>query len=125
MLTACDLQSERGKEVNRMARVTFEQVLEAVKSLPPEERQRLRKWLAEEGRSQTSQPVVRREREMRWLSQHEAQYAGQWVALDGDRLLSHGTDARKVFAEARAAGVGVPFMTYAEKADEFQWGGWL
>lgn len=108
-----------------MASVTFEQILEAVKSLPPEERQRLRKWLAEEDLSQTSQPVVRRQREMLWLREHEAEYAGEWLALDGDRLLSHGADGRKVFAEARAAGVGVPFMAYAEKADEFQWGGWL
>lgn len=108
-----------------MARVTFEQVLEAVRSLPPEERQRLRKWLAEEDRIKASNPPARREREMRWLSEHEAEYAGEWLALDGDRLLSHGTDPRKVYAEARAAGVEVPFVVFAEKADEFQWGGWL
>lgn len=112
-----------------MASVTFEQILEAVRSLPPEERRRLRKWLAEEERREASQddadqPAARREREMRWLSQHEAQYAGQWVALDGDRLLNHGTDARKVFAEAHAAGVDVPFMAYAESPDELWVGGW-
>jgi hypothetical protein len=62
---------------------------------------------------------------MRWLCDYEAQYAGQWVALDGDRLLSHGSDPREVYAEARATGVLVPFVVYAEGPDGVQWGGWL
>ena len=114
-----------------MADVTFEKVLDVVKSLPAEERRRLRKWLAEEERkraSQTdnsaSQPALRREREMRWLRVHEAQFAGQWVALEGERLLSHGTDARKVYEEGRALAVNVPFMAYAESPDEAWMGGW-
>ena len=114
-----------------MADVTFEKVLDVVKSLPAEERRRLRKWLAEEEReraSQTynsaSQPALRRQREMRWLREHEAQFAGQWVALEGERLLSHGTDARKVYEEGRALAVNVPFMAYAESPDEAWMGGW-
>jgi hypothetical protein len=114
-----------------MPDVTFEKVLDAVRLLPAEERQRLRKWLAEEERkraSQTdnraSQPALRREREMRWLREHEAQFAGQWVALEGERLLSHGTDARKVYEEGRALAVNVPFMAYAESPDEAWMGGW-
>ena len=114
-----------------MAEVTFEQVLEAVRSLPIEERRRLRRWLAEEERRQAVErdrdvcrSAVRREREMLWLSQHQAEYAGQWVALDGDRLLSYGSDARKVYEEARTLGVDVPFMAYAESPDEVFMGGW-
>ncbi len=64
-----------------------------------------------------------REREMGWLSQHEAEYAGQWLALDGDRLVSYGTDPHKVFAEAQAQGVADPFMAFAEP-DEPTMGGW-
>jgi hypothetical protein len=114
-----------------MADANFEEILKAVRSLAPEERVRLRKWLAEDERNGSNQDEVaaqsalRRQREMHWLSQHEAQYAGQWIALDGERLLSHGPDARKVYAEAHAAGVEVPFVAYAEDPNDFQWGGWL
>jgi hypothetical protein len=115
-----------------MANVTFEQVLKAVRSLPLEEQRRLRRWLAEEERRRSRQdndhghgPTVPRAREMRWLSEHAAEYVGQWVALDGDRLLSHATEARQVYEDAHAAGVQVPFVVYVEAPDEFQWGGWL
>lgn len=62
---------------------------------------------------------------MQWLAQREAEYAGQWLALDGDRLLSHGEDPHKVRAEARARGVETPFVVFAENPDEFFTGGWL
>jgi hypothetical protein len=35
------------------------------------------------------------------LVQHGDEYACQWGALDGDCLLSHGTDGRLVLSEAR------------------------
>jgi hypothetical protein len=47
------------------------------------------------------------------------------VVLDAERLLSHGTDARQVYAEAHAAVVGAPFVAYIEMPDEYQWGRWL
>ena len=63
-------------------------------------------------------------REMQWLSQHRHEYPGQYVALDGDRLVSHGTDGREVYRQARAAGVKVPFMAHIEPADALPFGGW-
>ena len=47
-------------------------------------------------------------REQQWLSRYGAEYAGQWVALDGDCLLSYGTDGQVVLSEARRAGAAVP-----------------
>ena len=115
-----------------MTNVTFEQALEVVRSLPPEEQERLRRWLAEEEQRRArpdghheSESTWRRAREVQWLRQYETEYVGQWVALDGDRLLSHGPDARQVYAEAHAAGVQVPFVVYVDAPDEVQWGGWL
>jgi predicted DNA-binding antitoxin AbrB/MazE fold protein len=63
-------------------------------------------------------------REMEWLSKHRHEYPGQRVALDGDRLVSHGADGREVYRQARAAGVKVPFMAYIEPADALPFGGW-
>jgi len=115
-----------------MANVTFEQALQMARSLSPEEQKRLRRWLAdEEGRrasqdsSDKNASFTWRERELRWLRDHEAEYVGQWVALDGHCLISHGPDARMVYEHARSAGVAVPFLVYVESPSEFQWGGWL
>ena len=55
------------------------------------------------------------EAEMRWLREHGAEYAGRWVALDGDRLVAAGADGREVYREAHARGVGTPFVTFVEE----------
>ena len=70
--------------------------------------------------------VVRhhRECEMRWLSEHRYEYIGQWVALDGDRLVSYDEDLGKVYDKARAQGVQVPFTAFMEDPDQPSMGGW-
>jgi len=47
-----------------------------------------------------------------WLRVHGLEYRGQWVALNGEELLSHGSDARRVRDEARAKGVQTPLMVH-------------
>ena len=48
--------------------------------------------------------------ELLWLEEHANEYLDEWVALDGNRLVAHGTDARTVYDEARRLGVGTPLM---------------
>ena len=104
-----------------METASFAQAVEVVKTLPAIDKRRLQQWLIEDEQTQpgaSSNGEIKlaypREREMGWLSQHEAKYVGQWLALDGDRLVSYGTDLHKVFAEALAQGVADPFMAFAE-----------
>ena len=52
--------------------------------------------------------VRSRTTEQEWLAAHSHEYRGQWVALEGDALLSHGTDARCVRDEARERGIHRP-----------------
>jgi len=47
-----------------------------------------------------------------WLRAHGQEYCGQWVALNGEELLSHSSDARGVRDEARAKGVQTPLMVH-------------
>jgi hypothetical protein len=42
--------------------------------------------------------------ERKWLHEHRDEYAGQWVALKGDQLIHHSTNAKEVFAAADAVG---------------------
>jgi hypothetical protein len=67
---------------------------------------------------------VSRTQELHWLKEHKAEYAGQWVALDGDRLLASGTDGFEVYKEARRLGIGKPFVTRVEPGDKLPFGGW-
>lgn len=99
--------------------------------LPPEDQLELADFLTENAKRATSaQPFVDqsidklRRREQEWIEKNKNQYAGQWVALDGDDLLSFGQDGRKVYAEAKSKGVKVPFVVHLEPLDEMPFGGW-
>jgi hypothetical protein len=63
-------------------------------------------------------------RETEWLRQHRHEYAGQYVALDGDKLVASGPDGRTVIRQAREAGVKAPYIACIEAADELPFGGW-
>jgi hypothetical protein len=54
---------------------------------------------------------------MEWLRVHSKEFGGQWVALDGDRLIAHGPDAMEVYAAAEADGAYLPMINYIEPAD--------
>jgi len=55
---------------------------------------------------------------MRWIEEHRDEYAGQYVTLNGEQLISHGPDGRQVLAEARKAGIKIPFIARIESDDE-------
>ena len=54
---------------------------------------------------------------MEWLRLHSKEYGGEWVALDGSRLIAHGPDAMDVYAAAVADGAYLPMIKYIEPAD--------
>jgi hypothetical protein len=108
---------------------TLEQLIDEARALSAAEKLKLRQELDRElkqpERPQTSEPAYQtNERERAWIDANRDEYMGQLVALDGDRLLAHGTDARKVYEAARAQGVEAPYLERVEpKADAFV-GGW-
>jgi hypothetical protein len=69
-------------------------------------------------------PPIDVSRERQWLKEHRHEYIGQWVALDGDRLISYGANARAVYEAAREAGVQVPFVAHIDPPDQLPFGGW-
>jgi hypothetical protein len=65
-----------------------------------------------------------RSKELTWLAKYSREYAGLWVALDGDRLIASDPVARVVFSTARERGVVRPFVAHLEDVDSPPFGGW-
>ena len=78
----------------------------------------------EEEKEDTSEPDIYRTKEMAWLGLHSKEYAGEYVALYGDRLVAHHKDGREIRRLARAQGVSRPLISYIPPADEPPFGGW-
>jgi hypothetical protein len=100
----------------------LDDILARIKQLPPDEVAHLRAILngsLDESTKRDRQvpllvPPPDISRETEWLDAHARQYAGQWVALDGDRLVACGSDAAEVYAAARDAGVKLPLVEFVE-----------
>ncbi|MGH9752953.1 MAG: DUF5678 domain-containing protein [Blastocatellia bacterium] len=75
-------------------------------------------------RPTSARQLVSRDREMQWLAENRIQYVGQWVVVEGDRLIAHGPNSREVFQAAKQAGIEVPFLVQVEPEDQLPFGGW-
>jgi predicted DNA-binding antitoxin AbrB/MazE fold protein len=69
--------------------------------------------------------VLQRKDEQEWLNAHGHEYLGQWVALQGNVLLSHGPKAREVRDQARRKGIQRPFLVRVPKDLGHPSAGWL
>jgi predicted DNA-binding antitoxin AbrB/MazE fold protein len=65
-----------------------------------------------------------RRREQEWLRLNGPRYAGQWVAIEGDKLVSHGENGLAVLQQARAVGVQNPLLMQIPKEPPLPFGGW-
>lgn len=115
---------------------TLEQIIDEARSLSPAEKRKLRQALDLELEQMNVQDRAQpthtengddetRERRLEWLKSHREEYGGQYVALDGDRLVAVGPNYRVAREKARAAGKTNAFVTYLSKPDEMaEMGGW-
>ena len=91
-----------------------ESILDKVRSLPPAGQERVLRFasrLQQEACFRTV-PFRDRRREMDWVKENRANYADQWVVVEGDRLIAADPDEHKAFADAKAAGVDIPFLIH-------------
>lgn len=109
----------------------FEQVIGSIRLLPAPDREKIRQWLDSEGQFADAGPNGYAEsansvKSLAWIGDNCERFLGQWVALDGDRLIASGSTAKEVYAKAKAEGVKTPFVelvTVEEPGPHT--GGWL
>lgn len=63
-------------------------------------------------------PVRDFSRERGWLEKHRDEYDGQWVVLDGDRLVAAGLDGQEVVKKARELGTNGAYIVFVEGSDQ-------
>jgi hypothetical protein len=64
-----------------------------------------------------------RTKEHEWLRLHSDEYAGQWVALSGDRLVSHGHVLKEVMEKVEQRGITNALVVRAEASDALPFAG--
>ncbi|MCI0390341.1 MAG: DUF5678 domain-containing protein [Acidobacteria bacterium] len=106
---------------------TVKSILEQIASLSDGEKAELRDLMDSEekanGAIASNRPILRLdskdEASLRWLKAHGDEYIGQWVALDGDRLIAHSTLFDEVVVAAKADGAKLPLYHFIEPEPEY------
>lgn len=108
---------------------TIEQAIEIIRQLPPPDREKVRDWIDEENQKELDEKEAKKAESkdeqkkfqlaMKWLDENRQKYSGQWVCLDGDKLISHGPDALQLYEEAREKGIKVPFVEHIVEEKEY------
>lgn len=104
-----------------MSDYTAETILKLIEQLPPTERMRLDQMLAQQTASSVNakpprdkrvpcKPMPDDTRERQWVADHKHEYAGQWVALDGDRLIAASLSHQEALDAADADGSTLPLV---------------
>ena len=102
---------------------TLEQIIDETHALSPAEKRELRRAL--DRKLVQAAPVQSRATESASVDHHRDEYLGQWVAVEDDNLIAHGSDPRQVYLSARAAGITTPFIVRVHKREDAFMGGWL
>jgi hypothetical protein len=112
-----------------MSTLTAESILKLIEQLPPTELIRLNQLLAwkQAEFAKAKPPLDRlvlcesmkdRTREMKWIEEHKHEYVGQWVALDGDRLIVASPIRAEISAAIKADGAKLPLIHRITSPDE-------
>jgi len=116
-----------------MSTMTAENILRLIEQLPSTERVRLNQLLARRQTQQEAEPAKAKPpldkrvpcepmpddaREMKWLEEHKHEYAGQWVALDGDRLIAASPIRAEISVAVKADGAKLPLIHRIASPDE-------
>ena len=112
-----------------MSTITAENVLQLIEALPSIERARLNTLLAQppvesvrtkppRDKRVPCEPMPDDRRERQWVRDHKHEYPGQWVALDGDRLIAASANRMEISAAVKADGAKLPLILRIPAPDD-------
>lgn len=95
--------------------LSVDEIIKSIEELPAAERERIRRWLEDKRAANGERRALqahenRSAKSLRRLDENREKYSGQWVALNGNRLLASGPTAKEVYSKAKAEGVEIPFV---------------
>lgn len=108
--------------------LTTSEVIEAIRTLPSSEREKIRRTLETEKQTQDArvqEEIGQYMLSRKWIEEHKEEFLGQWVCLEGDKLIASGSDALEVNKRAREAGIESPFIVQIIDEPKNFTGAWL
>lgn len=121
-----------------MSTEEFTALKDRLASLTPQEKLELAKFLSEQAEPSSKRRETKagssflhpndsarkRADHMTWLKAHREEYAGKYVALDGERLVGCGSSIREANEQARREGIDRPFLVHVSSEHDAPFGGW-
>ena len=107
----------------------LEQVIEIIRTLPPEDYDKLRAVIDEQEQSKSGKDkklqyrLERYKKAQKWLDEIGEKYINQWVCLEGDQLIAHSADGKDLYEKAKDAGIEIPFIHHIVE-EKYPFGGW-
>src|SRR5215213_2667608 len=111
--------------------LSVDQIIKSIEELSTTEQERIRRWLEDRGATNKEHHgshahANRSAKSLKWLHENREKYSGQWVALDGDRLIASGPTAKEVYSKAKAKRVEVPCVELVTDREPIRsTSGWL
>ncbi|HEX4946424.1 MAG TPA: DUF5678 domain-containing protein [Blastocatellia bacterium] len=115
-----------------MSTMTAETIMEMIEQLPPTEQAKLEQLIVQHRTPKAKPPLDKRvppkplpdqAAMQRWIGEHAHEYPGEWIALDGDKLIAHGPNHQEVWEAAQASGAYLPLVTRLPSPDDLPFAG--
>jgi hypothetical protein len=104
------------------------ELLESIKqqgaNLSAQEKRELGQYFSELAEQEKNIADLKRRQVIEWLQAHREEYAGSYVALDGDRLIGQGKTMLEACEQAHRRGVTKPFLMRVTSENEVLFAGW-
>jgi len=115
--------------MENVMQTNLEQAIEIIRALPVEDYDKLREVLntEETAKRQKNEKLYwrleRYKKARQWLNANSEKYMNQWVCLEGDKLIAHGTDGLEIHNKAKETGIESPFLHHIVD-ESLPFGGW-